>query len=172
MASLRKRIRGKSLMFEIDFYVDGRRKTIPLGKKYTEKTARELLEVVESLLHCRANNIEVPGKRTVVWVESASPEIRSKLGKAGLIEIPPTHTLKETWDTFLTWKAKGVKESTVSHYVQVRKRFFLFFREDDDLASLTKDRMQEWKDCLLKEMATAATASYIKGTKACFKTAG
>jgi hypothetical protein len=50
MASLRKRTRGGSLMFEIKFYANGKRKTIPLGAKYTEKTATELKGIVEMLL--------------------------------------------------------------------------------------------------------------------------
>ena len=74
-------------MFEIQFFAAGKRKTIPLGKKFTEKIAKELLDVVEVLLHCKTNGIEFPGKKTVSWIETASQEIQKKLGKAGLIEV-------------------------------------------------------------------------------------
>ena len=173
MATLTKRLRGGSLMFEVQWYEGGRRRTIPLGKKYTERTARGLQEVVDTLLHCQANGIETPGKRTLAWIESASPEIREKLANAGLIEIPPSHTLKELWDAFLAQKTKElkvgtIKESTYSLYDFIRKRFFLFFDKDELLDDLAKDRMQRWKDHLLDEVAEATVACYIKETKSCF----
>ena len=168
MATLTKRMRGGSLMFEIQFCINTRRKTIPLGKRYTEKTARELLEVVDVLLHCQTNGIEAPGKKTVSWIKSASDEIRQKLAKAGLIAVPPSHTLKELWDAFLEQKGKEVKESTLALYECVRDRFFLFFKQDESLNNLTQERMQEWKDYLLDEVAVATAACYIKEAKTCF----
>jgi len=75
MASLRKRTRGGSLMFEIDFYIGGLRKTIPLGVKYAEKTAEKLLEIVEMLLRCNDNGVMVLDKREQArlqtWIETA-----------------------------------------------------------------------------------------------------
>ncbi len=168
MATLTKRLRGGSLMFEIQFYSGGVRKTIPLGKKYTERTANDLLDVVEVLLHCLANGIEYPGKKTVGWIESAGPEIRQKLGKAGLIVIPPSHTLQELWDTFLAYKIKHVKASTISLYEAVRSRFDLFFSAGEHVDELTKERMQAWKNHMLEEVAEATVASYIKQAKTVF----
>ena len=173
MATLIERKRGGSLMFEIRFYVGKQRKTIPLGKKYTQKTAEKLREIVETLQHCQDNGIEFPGKRTMDWIQSASDEIRQKLGKAGLIDVPPSHTLKEVWDSFLEHKAKEMKsrkivESTYDLYDSIRKRFFRFYGPNELLGDLTKDRMQMWKDHLLDEVATATVACYIKEAKTCF----
>ncbi len=114
MASLRKRTRGGSLMFEIDFYQNGQRKTIPLGVKYTQKTANELKGIVETLLRYTENGTTVVDRRTETWIETASPEIRVKLSKAGLIELPPSRTLKEMWD--MCRKTRKVKESTLAVY--------------------------------------------------------
>jgi len=168
MATLTKRKRDGCLMFEIQWYADGRRKTIPLGKKFTEKTARELHEVVEVLLHCKTNGIEYPGKRTVNWIESANKTIRDKLAKAGLIEVPPSHTLEELWEMFIKQKSKEVKESTLNLYYCVKERFFLFFKPDELLDNLTKERMQSWKDYLLEEVATATASCYLKQCKTAF----
>ena len=164
MASLRKRTRGGSLMFEIDFYIDGQRKTIPLGVKYTERTATEML------VRHNDNGITVLDRRTQTWIETAGPEIREKLAKAGLIELPPSYTLKELWDKFLAQKVRNIKESTANVYDAVRKRFFRDFREDELLEKLTKDRMQRWKDHLLDNsgLAEATVASTIKDVKAVF----
>ena len=170
MANLTKRIRNGSLMFEIKFYVNGQRKTIPLGVKYTEKTATEMLGIVETLVLYNANSIPVLDKRTQTWIETATPELRDKLAKAGLIELPPSHTLKEVWDLFLKQNVRNIKESTVAVYEAVRIRFFRDFRENELLESITKDRMQRWKDHLLDNsgLAEATVASTIKDVKAVF----
>lgn len=173
MASLRKRKRGGSLTFEIDFYVNRKRTTIPLGAKYTERTAKEMKGIVETLLHYKNNGVLVPDRRTTAWLESATPELREKLAKAGLIEIPPSHSLRELWDSFLEHKAKElktgkIKESTYDLYDYIGKRFFLFFDPNELLEDLTKERMQRWKDHMLDEVAEATVACYIKEAKTCF----
>jgi integrase len=172
MATLCKRKNGS---FEVHFYDQGGvRKYITLGgRKYSEKTAIALKEVVETLLHYKNNGILIPDKRIVAWIESVGPEIQQKLGKAGLVEVAPSHTLKELWDKFIEHKgkeqAKGdIKESTLNLYELVRKRFFLFFKESELLADATKDRMQQWKDYLLDEIAEASVACYMKQAKTCF----
>ena len=174
MASLRKRVRGNSPTFEIDFFASGQRKTIPLGAKYTAKTANELKGIVEMLQRYRDNGVTILDKRTYVWIESAPQEIKEKLAKVGLIELAPTHTLKDLWDSFLEQKARElkagkIKEATRNLYDFISKRFFRFFDDPNEaLADLTKERMQQWKDYLLDEVAEATVACYIKETKACF----
>jgi hypothetical protein len=170
MATLTKRTRGGSLMFEIKFYINGQRKTIPLGVKYTERTATELKGIVETLVRYNANSITVLDRRTQTWLETASPEIREKLANAGLIELPKTHTLQEVWDLFLAQKVRSIKESTAKVYEAVRQRFFRDFREGELLENLTKDRIQCWKDQLLDNsgLAEATVASTIKDVKAVF----
>jgi len=170
MASLRTRTRGGSLMYEIDFYANCQRKTITLGKKYTQRTANELKGIVETLLRYNDNGMTVLDKRTETWIETATPEIREKLAKTGLIELPPSHTAKELWDMFLAQKSRNVKESTVTIYEASRKRFFRFFREAEDLESFTKERIQQWKDSLFTSgnLAEATIASTLKDVKAVF----
>ena len=115
MATLCKRGGNKSPGFEIQFFdTKGRRITIYLGgRRYSEKTARELKGIVATLVYNRDNSMSMLDKRTLAWIESASPEIREKLRKAGLIETPPEHTVKELWDAFLAQK-DGVEDSTMT----------------------------------------------------------
>jgi len=160
-------------MFEVRFYVGKQRKTIPLGKKYTQKTAEKLREVVEVLRHYQDNGIEYPGKKTMDWIQSASDEIREKLGKAGLIDVPPSYTLDEVWDSFLEFKATEMKAGkivvgTYNLYNTIRRRFCHFFDPNGLLCDLTKDQVQKWKDHLLDEVGAATVACYLKETKTCF----
>jgi len=164
-------------MFEIQFCTDARRKTIPLGKRYTEKTAKELLEVVEVLLHCRANGVEVPSKKTVGWIKSASDEIQDKLAKAGLIVQPQRKTTGELWVAFRDAK-HDIKETTLEGYDHAERRFFSFFGTDEALSELTQVRMEQWKGYLRKEspnertgergLAGTTTAGTIQKAKAVF----
>ena len=84
MATLAKRMRGNSLMFEIRFYVDGQRKTIPLGSKYTERTATELKGIIETLLRYKDNGESAPdnkNRRLAVPKRSIEPPMgRRELG--------------------------------------------------------------------------------------------
>ena len=139
--------KGKTPSYVIQFFdTKGRRLTIYLGgRRYSEKTAHELKEVVETLVHCRDNSLPKLDKRTLAWIESASPEIREKLRKAGLIEVPQERTVKELWDAFLEQK-DGVEGSTMAIYENSQKRFFAFFKGDELLTDLTQETMQRWKE--------------------------
>ncbi len=170
LATLAKR-GGKTPSYEVQFYPDGQssqRKTIYLGgRRYTEKTANELKGIVETLVYYRDNSITVPDKKTLAWLESASQEIREKLGNVGLIVVPKTHTLGELWNTFLAQKTDA-KATTMKHYGHVRDKFFDYFEETTVVADITGEQMAKWKTHLLGCMAKATTAGYIKETKTCF----
>lgn len=77
-------------VFCIRWIENKERKTISLsGKKFSRKTVDELCRIVEKLLYFKSNPIEVPDKRTKVWLESADKIILQKLANANLIELPP-----------------------------------------------------------------------------------
>ncbi len=166
MATLSKKNTGS---FEIQFRDEnGDRKTVYLGsRKFTERTAGELKEVIERLVLCRTNTMELD-RRSLTWLETASAEIRRKLSDVGLIVVPPSHTLKELWDAFLAFKTRHVKESTISLYEAVRSRFDLFFGDGEQIDELTRERMQSWKDHMLDEVEGPTVACYVKQTKTVF----
>ena len=177
MASLRKRKRGKSLMFEIDFYINGKRTTIPLGARYGEKTAIELRGIVETLVHAKDNGIEILGKKTLVWIESASDEIQDKLAKAGLIVQPQRKTTGELWTDFLAQQT-DIGPATLESYSHAERRFFYFFKTDELLSELTQQKMEQWKQFLIKDapnertggrgLAKTTTAGTLQKAKAAF----
>ncbi len=168
MATLSRRA-GTTPGYEIRFFdAHGRRLTLYLGgRKYSEKTATELKGIVETLVYYRDNSITVPDKKTLAWLESAAPEIREKLGNAGLIEIPKTYTVKELWDAFLKQKT-GVKESTETTYENARRRFFEFFKESNVISELTKTEMKQWKESLRTTLAESTVAGTLTKAKAVF----
>jgi len=144
MATLSRKDRGAWLIQFFD--QNKKRRPIHLGKKYNEKTARELKEIVEKIIYHRDNSL-VPDKKTQTWIQEASPEIRDKLAAVGLIEKPPTHTVKELWDTFIE-KKTDVKDTTMTTYTAAKDRFFLFFEGKELIADLTPARMRLWKEYL------------------------
>ena len=168
MATLYSRA-GKTPGYEIRLFdPHGRRLVIYLGgRKYSGKTANELKQIVETLVYYRDNAIAVPDKKTLAWIEAASPDIREKLGNAGLIEVPTIHTLKELWDSFLKQKT-DVKESTETTYENAKRRFFEFFEESEILSELTQSQMKLWKESLLKTLAESTVAGTIAKAKAVF----
>ena len=178
MATLAKR-EGKTPSYEIQFYPNGQssaRKTIYLGgRRYSEKTANDLKVIVEKLVYCRDNDND-PDKKTLAWLEAATPEIREKLAKAGLVKVPKTYTLRELWDSFLKQKT-GIKDSTRDGYDYVEQRFFAFFDGATTLSELTSDQIEDWKFFLQTEyrsprtgkpLVESSTAGTITKTKAIF----
>ena len=168
MASLRLRKNGT---YEIQFRDEYRRKkTITLSSnKFKERTARQLQDVVTVLIDKKINNDPTQHPPTKAWVEHAHSEIREKLARFGLCELPVTHTAQELWDTFLD-QHPDMNERTRETYLNARRRFFLFFKSNDLLDKLTKDQMEQWKRFLLDDgkLAHATVAGTISKAKAVF----
>ena len=168
MASLRKRMNGT---WEIQFRDEYRRKkTITLsGSKYKERIARQLQDAVTVLIDKKINRDPTQDRVIKTWVENAPLEIREKLARFDLCELPSTHTAKELWDTFLD-KYPFTNEETRNTYVYSSGRFFSFFKSNEPLEKLTKDRMIEWKRFLLEggKYLPATVAGTIAKAKAVF----
>ena len=147
MASLRRKVNGT---WEIQFRDEYRRKkTITLSGKYKERTARQLQDAVTVLIDKKINRDPTQDRVTKAWVENAPVEIREKLARFDLCELPSTHTAKELWDTFLS-RHHFESEETQKGYGYALDRFFSFFKPNEPLEQLTKDRMMEWKRSLLE----------------------
>ena len=129
MATLQKRSFGKNgkEIYQIQFRDEHKqKKTITLsGTKYTEKIALELKEHVEVLIYEKINDVGVPNRKTKRWIESAPLEIKEKLARFGLCQLPSTRTLQELWDTFFD-KNHYTNDHTRKSYLHARNRFFYF----------------------------------------------
>ena len=167
MASLRERTNGT---WEIQFRDEYRRRqTITLsGSKYNKRTAERLQDAVTVLIDKKINRDPTQDRVTKAWVESAPLEIREKLARIGLHELPSKHTAKELWDTFLD-KNNDMHEDTRRTYIYAGDRFFLFFKPNELLDELTQERMKEWRRFLLDHgYASATIAGTISKAKAVF----
>ena len=168
MASLRERKNGT---WEIQYRDEYRRRqTITLsGSRYNKRTAEKLQDAVTVLIDKKINRDPTQDRVTKVWVESASLEIREKLARVGLHELPSKYTTKELWDTYLDENG-DMHEDTQRTYLYARDRFFLFFKQTELLDELTQDRMKEWRRFLLDggKYAPATVAGTLSKAKAVF----
>ena len=168
MASLRERENGT---WEIQFRDEYRRRqTITLsGSKYKKRTAEKLQDAVTVLVDKKINRDPTQDRVTKAWVENATLEIREKLARVGLHELPSKHTTQELWDTFLD-KNSDMYEDTRRTYLYARDRFFSFFKQTELLDELTQERMIEWRRFLLDsgKYAPATIAGTISKAKAVF----
>ena len=61
-----------------------------------------------------------------------------------------------------------MKQKTLVVYDYAKSWFFEYFDENELVENLSNDSMTQWKNLLLKELATASVATVIKQTKTCF----
>jgi integrase len=167
MATLQRRRHGG---WELQYRDEhSRKKTITLsGRKYKERIVLQLKDAVEVLVDKRLNNDPRQDPTVKTWVENAPPEIQGKLTKVGLYHLPLKRTVKELWVTFMD-KHEFKTESTHITFRSAMTRFFTFFQPSELLGTLTKERMEEWKEFLLAEgYAKATVAGTIRKTKTVF----
>jgi integrase len=168
MATLQKRkdSGGWELQYRDEHH---RKQTISLsGRKYKERIVLQLKDAVEVLVDKRINNDPRQDPTVKAWVENAPPEIQRKLTRLGLYDLPLRRTGQEVWNTFLD-KYEIKTESTRRTFRNAKEHFFMFFKANELIGTLTKDRMEEWKAFLLaKGYATATVAGTIRKTKTVF----
>jgi integrase len=166
MATLTKDNRTGAFVIQ---WQDGkRRKSISLSsKKFRQKTAETVKEVVETLVYYRDNGIVIPDKTLAKRIDVASPDIQAKLAKAGLVAVTKQRTCQELWNACLKHKA-DVKPNTVTHYLQSQRLFFETFPPAEPIGNMTTERLLDWKAAMLTRYATASVAGYIKTAKMVF----
>jgi hypothetical protein len=168
MATLTVDKSGKTPGYLIQYCENGKRYSLYLGgKRFTRNAAEQLKEIIETLILYRHSGVTVLDKRTHTWLETASPIIKEKLAKVGLIEIPQRHTCKELWTEYLNQKT-DVKSSTFRLYNTSRKKFFDFFSELELIGQLDQDRMKEWIKSMRERNAETSIALYIRHAKSVF----
>ena len=150
------RIRGKNeVRYKILFFLNGGRKTLSLGSKYTPKQVERIKAAVEDI----AAAIETggkPGKATAGFIEELSDDLRARFRACGLLGEAAL-TNKTLWERFERETASRRKDSTWVYFETVQKRFFAFFDEDDDPGRITKADCERWKDFLYRKGYKEAT---------------
>jgi len=151
--------------FTIQWYDDKRRFSVFLGsRKYSQKTAEKVKEMVETLIWYRNNGQLVPAKSVTDWLGSAPAEIKTKLAKVGLIAVHEPKTCKHLWDAFLKHK-KDAKWKTMKGYLNCQSHFLEAFSATEALEKITSERLLEWKSALRAKLAEASAATYLKITR-------
>jgi len=176
MARIRKQCKGKTSGYLIRFNIGDKERSFYLGKRYTERQANKVCEIVGYLEKAINNPDDTLPKWVSEWITETKQEIRDKLTDAGLIRRPKRHTTGELWETFL--KAKiDVTQSTLDIYDHTERRFFAFFDRNIALNELNFAAMEQWKTYLRtdykspvdgKPLSEATTALTLVKTRAVF----
>jgi integrase len=165
MATLQRR---KSGCWELQYKDEHHRKqTITLsGRKYKKRIALQLKDAVEVLVNKKINNDPRQDPTVKAWVEQ---EIQRKLTRLGLYNLPLKHTVQELWDEFLKGQP-DMHPSTRKTCIYAQARFLRFFKPNELVGALKKDRMEQWKEFLLSsgDYAVATVAGTRRTTKVVF----
>ncbi len=175
----RKTIKGKTkTRYQIEFKISGRRHSLSLGSKYTEKQIDRIQLAVEEVVVA----IETGGnisKATAAYIASMPDDLRGRFIAAGLLEEPQTGTLVSLWDMFEEHAEKmGHKDSTLKQYQTARKWFFQYFPEEQQTGAVTEKDAEEFNAWLHRQknkygnpISPRSVAGYVKTIKAVFNLA-
>ena len=133
----------KTTGYAVQWYEGKRRRSIYLGgRKYSQKTAKHIKEMIETLIWYKHNGTLVPAKTVANWLQSISDDLRLKLAKADLITVHTPKTCKQLWDSFVKHK-QDVKPGTVKNYLVTKTLFLETFTPTESVEKVTPDRLLE-----------------------------
>jgi integrase len=169
MATLIVKDKGKTPGYSIEWRDrNGQRRSSYLGgSRYTQKTAEEFKMIVEKIRFYQWNNSEITDKKTATWLQTAPPELLSKLEKADLIIVPKPQDLQWLWDTFISYRT-DVKSSTMKLYLACRRLFFQTFLPTELVETITTEKLLNWKAILLTRYAAGGVATQLTIVNAMF----
>ena len=171
MATLIKKTNKKGgKRFEIQFYWDGRRRTVALSSRYSERQAALIKCQIERLIDCAATN-RAANPALEAWSETLDDALRDKLASLGLLEKLERSTLGDVWSRFVdSPRFERLADNSARNYLVVRKRFFEFFDERDLCEDVTKTDAAEWREAMVAEgFAEATIAGAVKCVRAVFR---
>lgn len=157
MASI---VLNKSGTRRIQYMDNGKRQSIPLGKKATKKQAQTFQLRIEHLLTAR---FTVMDDETARWVAKLPADMHSMLVAKGLVE--PRIATEETEEvllaefvaSYITTKAVAVKPRTVLVWRQAQQSLLDFFGPDKVLADIHEGDAEMWWLSMVKENLAEAT---------------
>ncbi len=170
MASVfKKKNKSGNDSYLIQFLVDGKRKTVSLCSKYRQSEVNEFCRLIEELVNARELGRE-PSAKMKSLLESLPDDMKSKIGRCGLTDEYEELTLWELWERFTDESERGRlrKDSTLTSYIAVQKRFFHFFDKNADPDSIELADGQEWREALAEKYAEATVAGSIQRTRTVF----
>lgn len=146
------RIKGKKKdRYKILFFLDGRRKALSLGSKYTPKQIDRIKLEVEELAAAKATGRD-PRRSTLAYIADMTDDLRGRFISAGLIEAVESVTVGILFDRFMNSEiTSDLKEGTLTNYEVATSRFLRYFDANTDPAKITHKDCKEWKARLLTE---------------------
>lgn len=153
----------------IKFFVDGKRVTLFLGKKYSKKTVTELQNIIEMLVFCR-DNCQPADKRVMTYLKTAPPDVIAKIEKVGLVKQEKARTL----DSFITDYVKertDWKPTTVGNFNVSKKLILKFLGSSALVEDISVDKAVAFHLALKSEYSEATVSKVIKHCKQVFNLA-
>ena len=141
--------------YKILFFLDGERKTLSLGSKYTPKQVERIKAAVEEIAAAIETGGRV-GKATAGFIADMTEDLKARFRACGLLGEAAL-TNKALWRRFERETASRRKDSTWAYFDTVEKRFFAFFADNDAPDRITKADCERWRDFLHKQGYKEAT---------------
>ena len=178
MATMETKKNRNGINIKIGFVLDGQRKKLCLGSKYTVKQAGIIQGHVEEI----AQAIETGGnfgKSTAGFIASMTDDLKKRFIACGLLEDKTAGTLAGLWDMLDEHAAKmGFKEHTTNNYQTARKWFFGYFSEEQEAETVTEKDAEEFRAWLEQQdnkygdpLKSTSIAGIVKTVKTVFNLA-
>lgn len=165
MTSLQKIRRKNGVAWRVQYMIRGTRRTLYLGVHYSRAHAEEIDAFVRKIVDALAVGVE-PDAATRAWLDRASPDLRERLERAGLLEKKRNIAVPEIWRLYVASPAfRETKPTTQQNKV---KFFNAFTRAGGAVAvrDLTREKLDAIRAALDAELAEATRASALKTASA------
>ena len=168
MATMETRKNKNGINIKILFVLNGQRKKLCLGSRYTVKQAEAIKAHVEEIADAIETGGKI-GKATAGFIADMTDDLEKRFIACGLLEESADITNAELFKRFEADSMER-KQSTLLTYTVVQSRFLAFFPENGQVRDITKKDGERWKAFLKEEgYAEATIAGSFKRMCAVFK---
>lgn len=167
MATMETKKNQNGINIKIPFMLNGQRKKLCLGSRYTVKRAEEIKSHVEKIAQAIETGNEI-GKSTAGFIEELTDDLKQRFIACGLLVESADITNAELFKRFVADSVER-KQSTLLTYTAVKNRYLAFFPKNGHIRNVTKKDGERWKAHLKKEgYSEASIAGSFKRMNAVF----
>jgi integrase len=153
--------------YNLQFFVNCRRYTMYLSRKYSRAMAMRTKEVVDTLLNCQLNMTQPP-KQIVTWIESAPLRLQGSLSRAGLIEMVKPITCYEMIEQWIAENKSDKSEGSKRIYQYTAARLYSRIESSVLACNITPKDIQLLRDDLLCSYENTTTFKTLQFFQSCF----
>ena len=165
MATIKKIKRKRGTAYQIGFYRHGAREWVSLPRRYTLADAQELKRIIENILDAETIGRPIDA-RTALLIDTAPQDVKRRLERAELIEVPARFSILELLEEYLNNAA--FKPSTI----RAKKAAFNWLARviplDQPAANVTPLHAARLDALLTANVANTSRAGFMKDIKAVF----